>query len=1382
MAGAGLIKIAIAESERRSGGHVIKGRLGDSDDIATGEVAIGPLRIQSRDQDYQRAVRLAQIYQSADRESGFEGLEQVAARKAIRRIKASTFNDLLRTGTDPDVVAEAIRRVQEMEVEKFREDPTRLNYADLGRRIGWDATRGDYLKTFFHGLDAIADGLDLMVSRKTAEPEFWSPSSEQHWAGTVTNFSPEGGPGRMMTLGQYVAGAAQQPELLDNPTTEFKAVSGSVDVMKRVLVDPLIGVGKVVKLLRLGKVLKSTDQIAELAQSRPVQRWAGKMAKEDSQTLISESARFGGSDMPDAVAKRLSRVFTKEEMTDVLVDAGKSGELRVLPVATIGRDFTGGASVWGNRSGISRFGQRIWMESLPDTSPHFADDIRSAAKYLHGSKGNNWARAADKVLSMPAERQYQAAADFWENGLDVWRKRLNVPDDAWEASIAAQKKAGIGLFAMRDQAFGWGLINDGLRPPMEMPMFRSQLGRNLIVPSYRNLLGLKRSLTGTAAVGKIDELSQLNALRAYWVATPRTTMRNMIDDVFGAIGHPEHGGLVLSQMKDQFAALPGIALAQGGKVLRKLTTKQAKSSQVARTGGVFDDLEQATLKVDDDLKPLIDEQDFIAKNRDPALHVRSARVSETLSGLVRGPIPDAARGAAKELVDLDRVFYGNINRGQPGYILAANHFVNHVVLQDDMARVMLANWDNGGAKAVHKWLETGEGKQYLSLMPPWMKDNPRQWAQGMEELIRKTIPKGELLDRARQAGQIPVSMIERNVNTMAEFYPGPVPLPWMGGQTAIKTIAKTVANARDKYFGWAGAATDYIGRVPAHRAFYDSEIARVKKLAEQTGAYGNTVTDEMIDQIAGRYATREVAKRFDTPVMRSRGGEYLRAFIGFGDAHARFWTRWGRLALENPGYVEKIRLMFGGMQDLGWIQTDERGNLTAQIPIMPELFEKLGVLPYNLGKDWFRFTLGQQKDELGKGALAGAIFPKGMPFSVETLPGFMPLLTFPVDWLTKERPGLSWLRNTILGEYGSKMDPNKSIYDNLASYVVTGWMEKVAKSFYPENAADRDMQQANATKDAIAALVYEGADMSDPKTIERARRMAKVMWFSKGMMQAISPWTPSEFPYHREMVEDIRHWQRTEGNEVATLKVAEKYGESAWAYTVPKSGPGKMATGEKIKPPLATEAAEQFVKANPAFFTDYGNVAGYFTYDLEGEFSINAWSEQFKRGQRVSTPPAEWVAWAMYIKGNREYYEQVKPQFTQAKAAGVDDAILNRWRELKRLEIDQKYPGWLMGYESYGIRAAMREKSIRDLKVVIADPAVADMPITNAVSEWLTLYDQAYSVAYSNGYQTIGANRLAPLRAEMANRAAAIKSKYRSSGFDAIYESLFRYEIEGFDE
>ena len=670
----------------------------------------------------------------------------------------------------------------------------------------------------------------------------------------------------------------------------------------------------------------------------------------------------------------------------------------------------------------------------------------------------------------------------------------------------------------------------------------------------------------------------------------------------------------------------------------------------------------------------------------------------------------------------------------------------------------------------------------------------RKFIEIKRKMIETNIPPS-LMDDAMAKGWVNWEDVLRYQNELPEWVYGPHLLGEANGPSAIQAQASWFKR-KGGFFGMAGEFVDYVGRIPGYEAAYRTEVLRLKKLSQDLGV---KIGEQDLNRQARRIAERHIINYVDTPTNRTKVDMIMRSVIPFVDSHVRFWKRWGKIALRNPGYVEKSRLLVGIGEQEGYLERNEYGDLVGNFPIVSQLFQVMSsAVVGNAAMDWFKVSYDRRQEEIQgvtgdiNDMAQSLIVPRGVPFWTDLFPGWSPMITMPVDWLTANRPNFEFVQKAFLGGpiNAERMDVRKGFFDNVFAHFNISWVGKVFNVFHGD-----DYRDASFMGSVVDALNYEVYSRSTDEQIwtpssreeleellETARNKAKFMWFMRGSMQAWSPFTPTAFPFGKAQADKWREYRQEYGPEEGSAKFIEEYGERAFGWTIGKSKnvittyEGKQIGGPAI---AASQEAEDFYDANREFFRDHPYVAGFFTRDMEGEFDNGFWREQILKGSREPLPPREWWADMMYKLGNRKYFDEIKPVYNELLARGnVGNDVATAWLAQQRDLIDQEFPGWKSQYGDWSARLTMRQDTLADLRMAIERPEVAEMKGTEPIRLFINAYDTALGRANQMGFKTLTAGAVAPLRQVLSRYARELQDRYGSRTFESVYQYLFQYELE----
>lgn len=973
-------------------------------------------------------------------------------------------------------------------------------------------------------------------------------------------------------------------------------------------------------------------------------------------------------------------------------------------------------------------------------------------------------------------------------------------------------KYASGYFTQKERAYGYIPGHT-----FAMPMLDTQLRQHMFVPSFQSLWMWEQELAGQATkFGRVkkfgaDATYRLDKLMAPWrgvmTMTPRSQMRNLSDDTISGISHPYYGGRVLRNLAWSAWDVTGGMAHPGRPIFQFIKSIRSAEGQTAmqrfRRAVELTSLESSerTLKR---AKKLGLGEKGIENARMPD-RIRTALQYTKLVGSGVANDPElVAQLNARKITEVDWTNWTTVTRNNTAYPETWSHFVNHQVLQDDAVKIILANLDDPDrSKAMlRSFLESERGLTQVA-MAKQAGLSPEDFIDAKYELIRYAIP-DEIMDYAK-SGYVPGEVLTKlwkkgmkdgDWGALPDAVTGPSFLFNASGNNSgkiIGSLSESIGKAVDYSYGVGGAIGDQLGR---SRIYTEAYLEHYTRLRAKAAAMGKVASDEELAYRARRWAEREVRERVDDYSERTRIGTLSRGYASFLDAHLRFWKRWGRIAAKNPEHLEKMRLLFGAGESMGWIEPDDNGNLVFTVPVAPQL--AAAVLPgeQDLYESWFSFTVGAaskgildagMEDGVAKMAenFGKVITPRGLPFSVDVIPGLSPVLSFPIDYLTLNHlPNLRGLAEIILGP-AQRYDPSKAgITDSIIGSFIPAWAKDLGSIMEDE---EHDVVKGNAVANALKYHIWKfNEDNGRLPTAEeqkevykKAQQTAKWALVGRVASRLFAPWSQSRVPYGKEMAEDWHHFSAEFGPEVGFTKFMDKYGEGAIGYTVPAS---KKTDGGA--PLNYSEEAERFYVEQPEFFERYGRVAGFFTRDMPG-FDLDVYGRMRSRGDRTAIPPKEILGEAFYRLGNREYYDKVRPAYLAqlANAQGEEERYaVSLWLDAQKKAIDEKYPGWSGAYAAAASNVLMRQKDMDELRMALEDPLVADMDATKAAKGFLRLYDEALSQANAKGAKTIQGRDFIDTRKWLAEQAANIYATTRSEGFQSIYEFLFRPQLERLED
>ena len=1296
----------------------------------------------------------------------YSGLARIAARKAVDDLPMSTKLDFIRNAPDPEYIKEVTKTLQANAVAKYAEDPSSLGYGEIFERILRDIGSADPAGAFVGAVEAPKRSLDYLASRVRGEGKSFGQhqvdllKETEGWKKEALKASSFlGGPVHGVAANMIAQGRVEEDGLTE------KYVSGSMDAALLVGLDPSLMLGKVQNARYLARVPNAARTgLKQVLSSKGVERWVEWAAKSDDPVEVFQMARSAKSFLPMDAAQKIAKTRNPERITAILGEYAP--EMTSLPHFGWMGAKPGQTAKWAKDAPLTRQFTPIWAEYADVYSPRFWDDVNHMAQYFHPKDAAKWVDDIHKAGSGPA--RLEKIDDLWRSGLSRQLQDAGV-DEAKATELISTLRTQGGS-SMESQAF----MGDIVGLSQEVPILGTQARYQMGLPNYRDVRRLTKAAKGMKGkAGKaLDDFAEMTQrrIRTWWLVRPAYISKNALEDMATMVSHPQYGGFALRQVGEAFSDIFSRAIISGG------TYATEKGYKVAGAPKVVKMLDAQNAKI-------------LGKAEDAASELpellRSTKVYSQMRKGYMGPVDDLSLKEAKAARQggMNWFQWSYHQKGTIGHETAWHHFVNHQFFADEPVKVYLANFDGDRIAAVSKWLS--DNPAFLDTLPSRGEDLGRwtapEYAKAVDTLFNYVVPKP--LHQAARKGHLSRKELRAYANIGPEKISGPAPITHDSRPAAFGAILDT---AEQKFFGLAGWMMDELIRRPGFTSAYKKEVTRLKAMADDVGAFGRKLSLDDIEGLAHRNVTNEFLAYLDNPLNRTRGGEVSRAWVAFGDAHIRFVRRWARIAKTNYQKVEQARLMFGAGENLGWIQTDENGNQVVQMPVAPELANLVlktihGEAAEGIADDWFRVVVDRaESDDEGVvseiGEQAGdLLIPKGVPFGVEVIPGLMPIVTLPLDWLALKRPSLRFITNVFMKDFQQKLSPEEGVATNVLASVQSGWMEKMGRAFF---GSDRDLSFANSQKDAFAYLVHKKEwDPKDPATIEKAESIAKSMWFMRGLSQSFSPYTPTQFPFAKEQMDDW-HEMRTElGPEYGLIAFVEKHGDSAEWFTFAKT---KAKEGEA--PWAMSDESLEFYRENRAFAEEHSEVAGYFSRDLESDFSYNAYRVFFQEGKRTASTMKDWVADAMFSQGQDVYYDQVRPAYEEARKKGASQKDLRVWLAEQKAKINDEYPGWLEGRARMVGVSNQKRLDIDRLRVALDDETVKDFPATAALKEWFPLYDSALERAEAAGYQTLRADKMEPVRVWLRAHYDRLNEEHNSRGFTSAYQYLWRAELQDFEE
>lgn len=555
----------------------------------------------------------------------------------------------------------------------------------------------------------------------------------------------------------------------------------------------------------------------------------------------------------------------------------------------------------------------------------------------------------------------------------------------------------------------------------------------------------------------------------------------------------------------------------------------------------------------------------------------------------RGTIRSLA-GADEESKVLDRLRKQNeawVTRqpGESGYDDAYIHAVNNQLGNDKLARRLMSG--ELTVEDVPAWLTFDPvGVSYAAKMPKARMANKERYAETVDGIINSLLPNEALRAKALKRTVTKDDLI----TAIPEIRSRP---PVNGALiddalTGKSNIGKFLEKTTDKLWAALGSGpSDFFSRHPFADAMYRAEIDRLATLAADTN--GGVLDSIMIPQIqakAREYALGETRRVLFNLAEQSRIAEYFRFVAPFANASKEVMTRWAGIAVDNPAYVARLRVLWNSPEKAGVVY-DENGNRWNS--------DGSGVAPdgtrvpkSKMGGD--KRVVMQLPEWASDVPVIGALFEQPIAFDKNALNmitgnpfGAGPFVQIPVNQIVKRNPTLADSVKFIL-PYGVT---NDSIIKQLLPTVVK-------RASTGQDDASRSGSVLRIWYDQITKWREDGED-GPPPTFADAQKREEKLWNLKqfaGLLLPVSIQTLSPYQHH------VNLWRQlnAEDPDTAEDKFLEMAGEEYEALTmsVTKSNDGVSPTDEA------------FGAAGPYrdLIQKFGPIAGrVITGDIGGSYS-----------------------------------------------------------------------------------------------------------------------------------------------------------------------------------
>lgn len=364
----------------------------------------------------------------------------------------------------------------------------------------------------------------------------------------------------------------------------------------------------------------------------------------------------------------------------------------------------------------------------------------------------------------------------------------------------------------------------------------------------------------------------------------------------------------------------------------------------------------------------------------------------------------------------------------------------------------------------------------------------------------------------------------------AQVY-GPMQVPYIGHNVLQRIISGGFTKFIDPIING-------LSRDPMYFNSFSHELDSLKPAIES-----GHLDEETANRIAETRAAVSMLPKIHNTALRSQFAVLARNYMPFYFAQEQALRRAGRLIATHPEALRQYQLVEHGLNDPGFVHTDDQGNKFFMFPSMG----------------------GLQAGANGLMGLFGDSVQAGLPMTVQgsmsslntllpdfQMPGVSPMVSVPLNKLTDIFPELSPTVKEVVGGRGF----GQSVFDAIVPHPVAKAAWRVL------NPDEKDKAYANALFGAMASSFYHGSspatnasDAEKADWINRMRNNARSSFIVKGLLGLVSPLAPQVSNEDPGMRDEFYKEVKKSGYKQALADFLEKHGTKAISYTVAHTQP-----------------------------------------------------------------------------------------------------------------------------------------------------------------------------------------------------------------------------------
>jgi hypothetical protein len=666
------------------------------------------------------------------------------------------------------------------------------------------------------------------------------------------------------------------------------------------------------------------------------------------------------------------------------------------------------------------------------------------------------------------------------------------------------------------------------------------------------------------------------------------------------------------------------------------------------------------------------------------------------------------------------------------------------------------------------WLLSPAGNHYYQRMGRDLKRDLNQWLTEIRDVAETYLPTPELKQAA----------LDRKVTTkmLDETYAN-TPRPQVHGERiAWGRADNPVHSAKDKIVDrmWNGIAklpTEILSRNQVMDHYYKQEMSRLIDLRTRQGARVGEmgkISDEDVAkmQFKARQSALGYLKRNMYDLAEESDLSHTLKFVSpFFRAWQEVLTVWGRIAVENPTFINQVRHTWEAPDRAGLITTDDDGREYLMLPV-PDWMQK-------------QFPGGSLRNvsEL-------KISKTGLNVVLTGTPGSGPIAGIAISHLTRDNPEVrSSKALQLLFPYGVPDSPAQAAFGATLIRNITSTIDE-------DNA-----RHVSTVRNIYAAQMMDftnGLRSTRPDWEEIEQQAERVGWL-RTVVNAVAPSSVGFIGPFQPYIDTYRALQQN-NPETADQIFYDNYGAEYFAL-VTSTSKANMSF------PPTIEAWREY-KKNEDVFKDFPEYAGIVLGSGAGAGAFNSNVYQWQLRTRVGAGTSKRIR---EIQDPREAFEAQRQDAgwmefnrlsqmltNELTARGLTDFNDPRAKDLKKArnfavyQLTVDFPEWEKEFNVLDL--GKWDRKVKGLEKLVQAPSLMGRPEIEGLREYLevrgSIYDEMLRRANERGTSLLNANLGSNRNSDLAQAWISTRTALaeRNPAFETLMNRYLARDTMGADE